>query len=110
MKSMIWVDLLPTNDTIAKMNADELDAVIRATDDYMHTLAHGVSGIGNLLACAADNENSGLSPEAVVKVGWMLESLGGLIGTLSDASCNATVEVCNRTLEASKAMRKAGAK
>ncbi|MEQ4259026.1 hypothetical protein [Pseudomonas syringae] len=110
MKNVTWVDLLPTNDTIPKMNSDQLDAVIRATDDYMHALAYGISGIGNLLACAADNEASGLSPEAVAKVGWMLESLGGLVGTLSDASSNATVEVYNRTLEASKAMRKAGAK
>lgn len=110
MKTMTWVDLLPTNDTIPKMNADELDAVIRATDDYMHSLAHGISGIGNLLACAASNTETGLSPEAAIDMGWMLESLGGLISTLSSVSSNTADEVCSRKLEACKLDRKAGAK
>ncbi|QIQ71357.1 hypothetical protein [Pseudomonas coronafaciens] len=110
MKSMNWIDLLPKNDTIVKMNAEDLDATIRSTESYMHSLAHGVSGIGNLLACAAGNEESGLSPEAVIKVGFMLESLGGLVGTLADVSCNATVETSNRLIESSKAICKAGAK
>lgn len=109
MKNMNWCDLLPKNEMIAKMNAEDLEATIRTTEDYMHTLAHGISGIGNLLACAAGNEESGLSPEAVIKVGFMLECLGGLVSTLADASCNATVETSNRLIESSQATRKAGA-
>lgn len=110
MKTMKWCDLLPSNDAIAKMNPDELDAVICATYDYMQTIAHGISGIGSMLACAADNENSGVSPEAVVKVGWMLESLGGLITTLSNVSSDTADEACNRKLEVCKLDRKADAK
>jgi len=110
MKIMTWVDLLPTNDTIPKMNADELDAVIRATDEYMHNLAHGISGIGNLLACTASNTETGLNPEAARDLGWMLASLGGLISALSNVSSNTAEEVCHRKLETCKLDRKVGAK
>ncbi|EGH20558.1 hypothetical protein [Pseudomonas amygdali] len=89
MKTMNWCDLLIKRDEITAMNADDLDAVIRATDDQLLTLAHGVSGIGNLLACAASNEESGLSPDAVRNVGWMLESLGALISNVAGVSAHA---------------------
>ncbi|AVB13419.1 MULTISPECIES: hypothetical protein [Pseudomonas syringae group] len=89
MKTMNWCDLLIKRDEITAMNTDDLDAVIRATDDQLLTLAHGVSGIGNLLACAASNEESGLSPDAVINVGWMLESLGALISNVAGVSAHA---------------------
>ncbi|PYD92207.1 hypothetical protein DNF23_13055 [Pseudomonas syringae pv. pisi] len=89
MKTMNWCDLLIKRDEITAMNADDLDAVIRATDDQLLTLAQGVSGIGNLLACAASNEELGLSPDAVINVGWMLESLGALISNVAGVSAHA---------------------
>ncbi|PYD06744.1 hypothetical protein DND90_16270 [Pseudomonas syringae pv. maculicola] len=89
MKTMRWCDLLIQRDEIAAMNAEDLDAVSRATGGQLSALTHGVSGIGNLLACAALNEEVGLSLDAVASVGWMLESLGELIGNVADVSAHA---------------------
>ncbi|WP_116830159.1 hypothetical protein [Pseudomonas syringae] len=89
MKTMNWCDLLIKREDIAKMDADSLDAVTRATDDRLLSLALGVSGLGNLLACAASNEEAGLSPGAVANVGWMLESIGSLISGMTDVSTQA---------------------
>lgn len=80
-----WNDLLPTLDAIEKtMTPDELEQTGRACDQYIMTLAHGISGIGNLLACTASNSETGLCDEAATDVGWLLHSLGGLISNLAD--------------------------
>ncbi|WP_346397561.1 hypothetical protein [Pseudomonas syringae] len=100
MKTMNWRDLMVKRDEIAAMNGEDLDAVIRATDDRLLTLAHGVSGIGNLLACAASNEESGLSPDAVINVGWMLESLGALISNVTEVSAHAADAALKRQAKA----------
>lgn len=100
MKTMNWRDLMIKRDEIAAMNGEDLDAVIRATDDRLLTLAHGVSGIGNLLACAASNEESGLSPDAVINVGWMLESLGALISNVTEVSAHAADATLKRQAKA----------
>lgn len=89
MKAMNWRDLLIKREDIAKMDADSLDAVTRTTDDRLLSLALGVSGLGNLLACAASNEESGLCPSAVANVGWMLESIGSLISDVAGVSSEA---------------------
>lgn len=81
-----WNDLLPRHETVQAMPPERLDAAGRAADEYIRTLANGVSGIGHLLACTASSSDAGLSEGAVTKVGWMLESLGELISTLSDTS------------------------
>ncbi|MDC3736064.1 hypothetical protein KDL27_09785 [Pseudomonas syringae pv. syringae] len=93
MKTMGWCDLLIKNKDIAVMDTEDLDALCRATDDQLLALAHGVSGIGNLLACTASNSETGLSPEAVKNIGWMLESLGGLISNLSDTNSEAVHQI-----------------
>lgn len=85
MKVPNWNDLLPSGDAIEKhMTPEQLEATAGACDRYIMTLAHGVSGIGNLLACTASNSESGLSEEAVTDVGWLLEGLGHLISNLAD--------------------------
>ncbi|RMN51785.1 hypothetical protein SAMN05444506_12489 [Pseudomonas syringae] len=93
MKTMGWCDLLIKHKDIAVMDTEDLDALCRATDDRLLALAHGVSGIGNLLACAASNSETGLSLEAVKNIGWMLESLGGLISNLSDTNSEAVHQI-----------------
>lgn len=100
MKTMNWSDLLIKRDEIAAMNAEDLDAVSRATDGQLSALTHGVSGIGNLLACAALNEEVGLSPDAVAGVGWMLESLGELISNVAEVSAHATDATLRRQAKA----------
>lgn len=85
-----WNDLLLTPGAIEQtMTLEQMDAVERACDRYVTTLAHGISGIGNLLACTASNGETGLSDEAVTDVGWLLESLGTLISDLAEtgAAC-----------------------
>ena len=80
-----WNDLLPNIEAIATtMKPDELEQAGRACDQYVMNLAHGISGIGNLLACTASNGETGLSEDAATDVGWLLESLGTLIANLAD--------------------------
>lgn len=82
-----WNDLLPTLDAIEKtMTPEQLAQAGRACDQYIMTLAHGVSGIGNLLACTASNSETGLCDEAATDVGWLLHSIGNLISNLADTS------------------------
>lgn len=98
-----WKDLLISRKAMQALPQDELDAVSRASDDYLHTLAHGVSGLGNLLACTASNGETGLSADAVTSIGWMLDSLGGLISNLSDTSTEADQQISERKPNTRKA-------
>jgi hypothetical protein len=84
-----WKGFLPSHDTLRTMPISDLDQVVGSTVDNIHTLAHGISAIGNLLACAASNEETGLNAEAVANVGFMLESLGVLISNLVTVDENA---------------------
>lgn len=84
MKAPNWNDLLPTHEAIRNMTPAKLEAASGATSRYIATLAFGIAGVGNLLACTASNEESGLNEDAVTHVGWLLESLGDLIGKLAD--------------------------
>ncbi|MGO3029127.1 hypothetical protein [Pseudomonas helleri] len=77
-----WNAILPSLEAIQAMTPEKLKATEDAADRYIGALAHGISGIGNLLACTASNSESGLNEGAVADVGWLLESLGGLIGNL----------------------------
>lgn len=89
MSSGNWQNLLPNHESILKMSAEKLQATEKASDRYLSVLAHGISGIGNLLACTASNGETGLSETAVTDIGWMLESLGTLISNLSDTGAAA---------------------
>lgn len=84
-----WKGLLPTHETLRAMSAEDLEAVVNSSADNIHTLAHGVSAIGNLLAGAASNTDTGLNVDAVSNIGYLLGSLGGLISNLVDAEDNA---------------------
>jgi hypothetical protein len=93
MSILNWKDLTISMECINAMELDQLEGVRQASDNYMHNLAHGISGIGNLLACAASNEDAGLNVKAVANVGWMLESLGGLVSSLSDTTAHASSQI-----------------
>ena len=93
MSSLNWKDLLLGMESINAMEPDNLEAVRQASDNHMHILAHGISGLGSLLACAADNDDTGLNTQAVTNVGWMLESLGILISNLSDTAAHAERQI-----------------
>lgn len=89
MKTPNWNDLLPTHEAIRSMTPARLEAVSGATSRYIATLAFGIAGVGNLLACTASSDDSGLDNDAVTHVGWLLESLGDLIGKLADTEVGA---------------------
>ena len=71
------------------MTPEQLKAAEHASESCVTTLAHGISGIGNLLACTASNSETGLNPEALTDIGWLLESLGNLISNLADTGAAA---------------------
>lgn len=79
-----WNDLLPNYEQIQTMQPEKLDKAEKIAANQVATLALGISGIGNLLACTASTGETGLSDSAVTDVGWMLESLGKLMCSLSD--------------------------
>ena len=85
-----WCALLPSHEAIMAMTPEKLEAVEAASERYIGALSSGISGIGNLLACAASNGETGLNEEAVRGVGWLLESLGSLIGNISATEATAT--------------------
>ena len=84
-----WNDLLPNYEDLQRMDTERLAKAEHMAGGQVATLALGISGIGNLLACTASNDDTGLSESAVTDVGWMLESLGKLICGLSDLEENA---------------------
>lgn len=84
MSAPNWNALLPSHEAIQAMSPEQLKAAGQAADQYVCTLANGISGLGHLLACTASNGETGLSEDAVTSVGWMLESLGDLISKLTD--------------------------
>ncbi|WP_313551186.1 hypothetical protein [Pseudomonas sp.] len=88
-----WNDLLPNYEDLQRMDTERLAKAERMACSQVATLALGISGIGNLLACTASNNETGLSADAVTDVGWMLESLGHLINNLSDTEHNIQAQV-----------------
>lgn len=79
-----WYDLIVSDATIQQLAPEQLERALRMADGETTTLAMGISGLGNLMACAANNKDSGLSEDAVESVGWMLDSLGRLLATMND--------------------------
>lgn len=79
-----WYDLMVSDATIQQLAPEQLEKAHRMAEGETVTLSMGISGLGNLMACAASNEDSGLSSEAVQSVGWMLDSLGRLLATMND--------------------------
>lgn len=84
MKVPNWNDILPNHEAIRAMTPAKLDAAEGAATRYIATLAFGIAGVGNLLACTASNDETGLAADAVTNVGWLLDALGDLIGKLAD--------------------------
>ena len=66
------------------MSAESLSAAESFMRGEMGILAGGISGLGVLLATSVDNEEAGVNLDAIKSVGWMMESVGKIILTLSD--------------------------
>lgn len=88
-----WNDLLPRHEALKNMTPGQLKATEQATESCVSVRAHGISGIGHLLACTASNDDTGLNSGAVTDIGWLLESLGSLVANLSDTSAAATLHL-----------------
>lgn len=84
MSSANWNALLPNVAAIDAMSADELTAASEATETQGASIGFGIAAIGNLLACTASNDETGLCKDAVTDIGWLLQSLGTLSAKLSD--------------------------
>lgn len=78
-----WSDLLPSSEQIQAMSSEQLVKSGAACSKYSITLGHGISSIGYLLASTADSD-TGLSRDAAIELGWLLEALGELSARLVD--------------------------
>lgn len=79
-----WYDLMVSDAAIQQLAPEQLEKAHRMAEGETATLALGISGLGNLLVCAASNKDAGLSKGAVESVGWMLESMGRLLYAMTD--------------------------
>jgi hypothetical protein len=79
-----WNDLLISTEAFDQLSPEQLAKISASDHDNNMTLCHGVAAIGNLLAVAALNEDTGLSLEVVADIGWLLESLGKLSTSVTD--------------------------
>jgi hypothetical protein len=84
MSAADWNALLPSIEAIESMNADDLTAASEAIETQVASIGFGIAAIGNLLACAASNDETGLCKDAATDIGWLLQSLGTLSAKLSD--------------------------
>ena len=81
-----WQEVLPSTKAMDAMPCEDLEKVGRYAECEMMTLSFGVSAIGSMLAAAALNEEHGLDPDKVADLGFLLESLGRLAGSLADTA------------------------
>jgi uncharacterized membrane protein YgaE (UPF0421/DUF939 family) len=85
MSAACWNALLPSGEAIEAMDADHLTAASEALETQAVSIGFGIAAIGNLLACTASNDETGLCKNAVTDIGWLLQSLGTLSAKLSDS-------------------------
>lgn len=85
MSSANWNALLPNFEAIEAMDADELTAANEAIETQGAHIGFGIAAIGNLLACTASNDETGLCKDTATDIGWLLQSLGTLSTKLSDS-------------------------
>lgn len=84
MSTPNWNALLPKIATIEAMSAGELEAAAEAVDTHGMAIGFEIAAIGNLLACTAANDETGLCKEAATNIGWLLQLLGTLSAKLAD--------------------------
>lgn len=84
MSAANWNAMLPKIATIEAMSAEELEAAAEAVDTHGMAIGFGIAAIGNLLACTASNDETGLCKDAATNIGWLLQSLGTLSAKLAD--------------------------
>ena len=79
-----WNDLLLNHRAIQTLSPEQLKAAGQAVDSYGTTLGYGIAAIGTLLAGYATNEDHGIDPDAMTDLGWLLQTLGELSGSLAN--------------------------
>ena len=84
MSAPNWNDLLPNYAAISALASEDLERAGSAANQYSQNISFGIAAIGNLLACAALNEEQGLCSDSVADLGWLLQSLGELNAKLVD--------------------------
>ncbi|WP_324731583.1 hypothetical protein [Pseudomonas paeninsulae] len=84
MTAQTWNDLLPTVAQIEAMTPEQLASANMAAHDQEIALGFGIAAVGQILAGAAQNEDHGISMDALTDLGWLLQSLGTLSAKLSD--------------------------
>ncbi len=96
MSRFDWKDLTLTSTQLRRSAPDHLEFAAEAVTSKAITLAHGISAVGNLLACTSSNGDTGLSEEAATSLGWMLESLGELTAVLINTGDGLNEELARR--------------
>jgi hypothetical protein len=84
MSNVNWNTLLPNIAAIKAMDADDLAAASEAVEAHTASIGYGIAAIGNLLACTASNDETGLCKDAATDIGWLLQSLGTLSAKLAE--------------------------
>lgn len=79
-----WNDLLVGTASFDSAPVEKLSGICTAAESEQMTLGQGISAIGTVLAIAAQNKDAGLPLDAVADLGWLLESLGKLSGSVID--------------------------
>ena len=97
-----WNHLLPGHSATMAMTPEQLKQGSETAKSNAVTIAFGISAIGNLLACTADNKETGLCHHAVTDIGWMLESLGRLTAQLVESGDDLEYHLEQRTAETPK--------
>ncbi|MDA7085502.1 hypothetical protein PH586_03730 [Pseudomonas sp. SA3-5] len=85
MSAANWNALLPNFTEIEAMSAEDMAAASEAIETQGASIGFGIAAIGNLLACAASNDETGLCKDTATDIGWLLQSLGTLSAKLSDS-------------------------
>lgn len=77
-------DLLVDTNTFDSLSIEQLNTISVAAECHSMNLSHGIAAIGNILACAALNTDTGLNMDVVADLGWLIETLGNLNSKVTD--------------------------
>ncbi|RAU43682.1 MULTISPECIES: hypothetical protein [unclassified Pseudomonas] len=78
---MSWIQIIAGDQAIEALTDEQKIKAVSAAEQNISCLAEGISGLGSIMGAAGAGK-FGIDEQAVARVGWMLESLGSLIGNL----------------------------
>jgi hypothetical protein len=94
-------NLLVDTNSFDSLSIEQLNEISLSAECHSMNLGHGIAAIGNILACAALNKDTGLNMDVVADLGWLIETLGNLSSKVTD------IENCAAHYRSRKAQGKA---